>query len=140
MNAKLALGISMFVFLPLATGCLQSTGVVRGQSPGYQSEMPMQPIQAVSQTSYIGQPMQHSCPTCASGYHGGGQSESMPFQHVLSHGNHSAGSGQGHHPTHYRWFSYEQPRNLVYPPANEPAAVVQYPYYTLKGPDDFFLQ
>jgi hypothetical protein len=64
----------------------------------------------------------------------------MPLQHVLSHGNHSRGGGHGHHPTHYHWFSYEQPRNLVYPPANTPAAVVQYPYYTLKGPDDFFLQ
>ena len=27
---------------------------------------------------------------------------------------------------------------LVYPPQNGPPAVVQYPYYTVKGPTDFF--
>ena len=43
MNAKLAWGISVFMFLPMVTGCLQSTGVVRGQSPGYQTENPTQP-------------------------------------------------------------------------------------------------
>ena len=32
------------------------------------------------------------------------------------------------------------PRNLVYPPDNTPAAVVQYPYYTCKGPDDYFMK
>ena len=130
----------MFVFLPMVTGCMQSTGVVRGQSPGYQIENPTQPIQAVGHTSDVDQPTQHSCPTCESGYHDSWQSARMPFQHVLSNGNNYAGAGHGHHPTHYHWFSYEQPRNLVYPPANQPAAVIQYPYYTVKGPDDFFLQ
>ncbi len=42
-----------------------------------------------------------------------------------------------------RWdhqWSYVPPQGLSYPPANQPASVVQYPYYTLKGPDDFFKQ
>ena len=37
-------------------------------------------------------------------------------------------------------YRYRAPKDLVYPPANQPAGVVVYPYYTLKGPDDFFLQ
>ena len=137
MNAKIAWGISMFVFLPMVTGCMQSAGVVRGQSPGYQAEYTAQPIQAVNHTSYVGHQAYHSCPTCQGGFPATG---SLPFQHVLSHGTNGVGAGHGHHPTHYNWFSYEQPRNLVYPPANQPAAVIQYPYYTVKGPDDFFLQ
>lgn len=44
------------------------------------------------------------------------------------------------HPTHYHTFTYNPPQNLVYPQQNQPAAVVQYPYYTHKGPDDFFLK
>jgi len=43
-------------------------------------------------------------------------------------------------PTHHLWYKYNQPQGLVYPPDNTPAAVVQYPYYTCKGPDDFFLK
>ena len=43
-------------------------------------------------------------------------------------------------PTHHHTFEYKQPTNLVYPPANQPASVVQYPYYTLKGPSDFFMK
>lgn len=37
----------------------------------------------------------------------------------------------------HRW-SYVPPQNLSYPAPNQPGAVVQYPYYTLKGPSDFF--
>ncbi len=36
-------------------------------------------------------------------------------------------------------YRYKAPKDLVYPPANQPAGVVVYPYYTCKGPDDFFL-
>ncbi len=48
--------------------------------------------------------------------------------------------GYGWRPHHHHTFRYRQPRNLVYPPNPTPAAIVQYPYYTVKGPDDFFLQ
>ncbi|GAB4152920.1 MAG: hypothetical protein Tsb009_29040 [Planctomycetaceae bacterium] len=46
--------------------------------------------------------------------------------------------GKGWYPTHRHTYDYKAPQGLVYPPANQPAAVIQYPYYTLKGPDDFF--
>lgn len=36
-------------------------------------------------------------------------------------------------------YRYKAPKDLKYPPANQPAGVVVYPYYTVKGPDDFFL-
>jgi hypothetical protein len=43
-------------------------------------------------------------------------------------------------PDHYTTYSYKWPRNLVYPPPVLPAGMVQYPYYTLKGPSDFFMK
>ena len=39
---------------------------------------------------------------------------------------------------HYHTFEYREPEGMSYPPANQPPAVVQYPYYTLRGPTDFF--
>lgn len=35
---------------------------------------------------------------------------------------------------------YRVPRNLVYPPQGELPGIVQYPYYTCKGPDCFFAE
>ena len=53
----------------------------------------------------------------------------------------------GWYPTHHHWYTYHEPGRghhgggaLLYPPENAPGAVVVYPYYTLKGPDDFFLK
>lgn len=50
-------------------------------------------------------------------------------------------------PHHYQTYSYNGcfghggwPRNLVYPPPVLPAGMVQYPYYTLRGPTDFFMK
>lgn len=43
----------------------------------------------------------------------------------------------GRHCSHI-FSHYTPPVGLSYPPANQPASVVFYPYYTLKGPDDFF--
>ncbi|HVV98788.1 MAG TPA: hypothetical protein VHB77_00525 [Planctomycetaceae bacterium] len=41
-------------------------------------------------------------------------------------------------PRQYYRMRYCVPQGLQYPPAGQPPAVVQYPYYTCKGPDDFF--
>jgi len=43
-------------------------------------------------------------------------------------------------PTHHHTSSYNAPKDLKYPQANQPPAVYQYPYYTGKGPADFFLK
>jgi hypothetical protein len=41
-------------------------------------------------------------------------------------------------PRQYYRMRYVVPQGLQYPPENQPPAVVQYPYYTTKGPDCFF--
>jgi hypothetical protein len=48
---------------------------------------------------------------------------------------------QGHdfwRPTHHHTWDYTPPTDLRYPDPNQPPAVMQYPYYTVKGPTDFF--
>ena len=37
-------------------------------------------------------------------------------------------------------FKYREPANMTYPPPQAQPSVVQYPYYTCKGPDCFFHQ
>ncbi|MFO1095568.1 MAG: hypothetical protein U0992_20035 [Planctomycetaceae bacterium] len=44
----------------------------------------------------------------------------------------------GRYPQHRFTYSYCRPDNLQYPPPQVPGGVVVYPYYTLKGPSDFF--
>ena len=44
------------------------------------------------------------------------------------------------HPTHRNSFTYNVPEDLMYPPSPTQAAVYQYPYYTFRGPTDFFME
>lgn len=64
----------------------------------------------------------NGCPTC--GHH---------IAHVLGHGPNGF-------PTHYQTYDYRWPQNQVYPVGPLPAGMVQYPYYTLRGPTDFFMK
>ena len=43
-------------------------------------------------------------------------------------------------PRHYQTYRYNWPQNMVSPPTDAPNAMVQYPYYTLRGPTDFFMK
>jgi hypothetical protein len=43
-------------------------------------------------------------------------------------------------PKHYTTYEYKWPNNLVYPQYGAPAGMVQYPYYTFRGPTDFFMK
>lgn len=43
-------------------------------------------------------------------------------------------------PTHYTTYGYKWPQNMVYPQYGAPAGAVQYPYYTFRGPSDFFMK
>jgi hypothetical protein len=45
---------------------------------------------------------------------------------------------RGHGCCHCR--PYRVPKNLRYPPAGQMPGIVQYPYYTCKGPDCFFAE
>ena len=77
-----------------------------------------------------------------------GTGASCPSGYCPSHGacpsgscsscNGAFGSAYNHYPRHHFSHSYERPRDLVYPPANGTGGAVVYPYYTHKGPSDFF--
>lgn len=65
------------------------------------------------------------CPHCGHGCRG--------MAGVLGHGPNGF-------PTHYQTYGYNWPQNQVYPSNQVPAAMVQYPYYTFRGPTDFFMK
>ncbi len=44
------------------------------------------------------------------------------------------------HPVHRNFHSYQVPRGLSYPQDDAPPASYQYPYYTTRGPTDFFME
>jgi hypothetical protein len=44
------------------------------------------------------------------------------------------------HPVHRNFHTYDVPQGLTYPQQDTPAAVYQYPYYTTRGPTDFFMK
>lgn len=50
------------------------------------------------------------------------------------------GCGPGGCPQHYQTYQFNWPQNSVYPANEVPAGMVQYPYYTLRGPTDFFMK
>lgn len=43
-------------------------------------------------------------------------------------------------PQHYQTYRFDWPQNMVYPTSGVPAGMVVYPYYSLKGPSDFFMK
>lgn len=43
-------------------------------------------------------------------------------------------------PQHYQTYQFDWPQNMVYPQQGVPTGLVQYPYYTLRGPTDFFMK
>lgn len=134
-----------------ACGCAQNGAVMRGQSPpgvqqaqyGYHGsvhEAAQEHLygsqtthfnvgpdgQAYQAGGYVGGP---GCPPGGSCPPGGGYG--CP--------NGQCGNGQvACGPHHSRSFSYKVPSDLSYPSANVPGGAVMYPYYTHKGPSDFF--
>lgn len=44
------------------------------------------------------------------------------------------------HPVHRNFHTYDVPKGLTYPQQNRPPASYQYPYYTTRGPTDFFMK
>lgn len=76
------------------------------------------------------------CPHCQYG-------QACPEEGCHHCGNRLAamlGHGPNGFPTHYQTYRYDWPQNLVYPDNQVPAGMVQYPYYTLRGPSDFFMK
>jgi hypothetical protein len=137
MNKKLLFGLCLSLIGLASAGCTSAPGIVRAQAP---------PDQGV----VYGTP-QNPCPECGSTDGTcthcclGGLYE--PHHRVWSHytppdaANCCIG-GCGccclHSPFPCSTWGDRGP--LVYPPNPTPGAIVQYPYYTCKGPDDFFFQ
>lgn len=75
-------------------------------------------------------PHGQACPQCQSGH---GHNHSL-------HGLHGDPLDVLHqdYPQHHFTYGYIRPKNLQYPPPQVPGGAIVYPYYTHKGPSDFF--
>jgi hypothetical protein len=138
MVAKQFWGIAILLVGPLCAGCATNSDVIRAQSPaGPESAMAYQQGAPMQGPMMQGGPMQAG-PMQPGGEYGGACPECGCQDGTCGH--------RCCLPRHHLWSHYCPPQNclhpdpLVYPPNPTPGAVVQYPYYTCKGPDDFFLQ
>lgn len=123
MTLKSVLGIAAGTLILASVGCTSTMDTVRAQNPAAPQ------AGGVQQTGFVFGNRHDGCPHCDGGSGGCGLCGLFG----------GGGGGRGWHPTHHHTYDYKAPKGLMYPPANQPAAVVQYPYYTVKGPDDFFL-
>ncbi|MFK7821858.1 MAG: hypothetical protein AB8G99_24375 [Planctomycetaceae bacterium] len=110
MTQKLMSILGVGVLAFALTGCAAGDQVVRGQCPPEAG--------GCASGGQCGGGGRCGGRTC-----GGGQHLNLPF-----------------HPVHRNYVNYQVPKNLSYPQQNTPAATVQYPYYTTKGPTDFFMK
>ncbi len=130
MKSQLALCV-IVAGMSALVGCQTNQAVVRGQTPNTQTACgPMG-----SMPGPMPGPMYYNGPAGAG-----------PMNCPPSH-NHPNGAecplcapDNFWTPKHHHTYDYRQPKDLVYPPQNQPAAAVVYPYYTLKGPSDFFMK
>lgn len=151
MKTSFAFGLAACLLLPLAVGC--SHQQIRAQSPDAPAiqQGGVQAAGCVSDnTQYIGDPNCQNCPQgygqCPPGYGGHGfQGAYCPNGGYCPNGACQDGSCECClkklcENRHHHWYTYNEPKGLVYPQQNSPAAVVQYPYYTVRGPTDFFMK
>ena len=103
------------VLMTASVGCSQNQSLVRGQTPMEYQETPG--YGPVSYSGPAGGYQSYDCPACPQG-----------------------GQADWWRPTHHHTWEYHAPQNLLYPPDNAPNAIQQYPYYTVKGPSDFFMK
>lgn len=99
-----------------ATGCMSTSPVTRAQNTPVQSAGWGQPMIDSSCLNCQGHGL---CPSC------GNQNDTinLPF-----------------HPVHRNSYTYNTPQNLMYPDPSSPTGIIQYPYYTFRGPTDFFME
>ena len=140
-------GAAAGLALSVLTGCGQNAMTVRGQAPGEgqgmpglmpQGQMYSGPPQGVASGSMpYGMPLD---PTNAdsqgywnsNGWGPNGPNPPMP--------GYAQGQGNGLYSNERSaQFQYSEPKDLRFPIVGDSPAVIQYPYYTFKGPDDFFV-
>lgn len=164
MQARTAWTLAACLFGSAMVGCSASPGIIRAQSPSegtagqtavinaaaYSDGSPAQ-YQQVGLSSFqnISHGYEQSCSPgggCPPGGYCGPNGDCNDDCHEGCLGCECC--RKDWYPTHYHKFTYAIPWNgwaispsqLSYPPQNQPAAVVQYPYYTVRGPTDFFLK
>lgn len=130
-----------------ASGCQSMTTVSRGQSPDDLSIQPagfhhcqsrdVSHFHSVQNTGPEGYCPSGNCPPQGQGYcpQGGYGGYCPPGA-----GGQFCGNNLNWYPRHHQSYSYSAPNDLKYPAPNAPTGMVTYPYYTLKGPSDFFRQ
>ena len=150
-------GSALFLIWPVCTGCSSQQALIRGQDP-FDSRGAIQHAFAETSASERPKLQQVNYSTMAAyGGYGGGQycpPSNCPPSHcppghchgycmhgVLSHlcGICACLHWPHHHTTQSFSGDYNDPHLFVYPPPQQPPAVVQYPYYTVRGPSDFFM-
>jgi hypothetical protein len=124
MNGKLFLGLTLSLIGLASAGCTSTPGIVRAQAP---------PEAGVT----YGTP-EHPCPVCGCTDGSCSHCDSAHHRFWSHYVQPDAGCGCCclHSPFPCSTCGDRGP--LVYPPNPTPGAIVQYPYYTCKGPDDFF--
>lgn len=127
MHRKMAVLLSGAIGL-FVTGCSSTTPVMRGQSP--------------HEMTSNGAVMADGCPMCQSSTGPNGQMIHAPNCDSCppSQRGCKAGCNLPFHPVHRNFHTYQVPAHLSRPPENSAPAMYQYPYYTLRGPTDFFMQ
>lgn len=127
----------------ITVGCSQNMGTVRGQNAGQFQPNPYQ------LASSGGGDMRIAGPQPGVQYYDGPAHDPNQFSSadcpVYAQGSACPACPPGHssnvwRPTHHHTWEYNPPKGLTYPDPNQPPATVQYPYYTIKGPSDFFMK
>ena len=129
MKRNLAAWLMCGSLLSLSVGCANS-GVVRGQNAGMPPQAGMMMGDGGPSSIQMPAPNVQMGPMYFDGPASGANCP-MPCP---------PGTPEVWRPTHHHTWEYNPPQNLVYPPANQMPAVTQYPYYTHKGPSDFFMK
>ena len=124
-------GLAACLMLSAGVGCTSNPGVVRGQNPAGNRGV-------VTHADGIAQPGYHIQQISEYSNNSGCQSCGGTGCNSCLYGGNVANPDW--YPTHHHWYRYRPPQNLAYPPSNQLGGVTVYPYYTLKGPDDFFLK
>lgn len=147
MNFKASLLWELSLVSLIACGCSTNQNIIRGQNPN-----PAEPVIPGPAYSYpVGSTYSNNM---ADGWNTNGRHGTYSYQFNGSDycdqcpqdecDDHHCWHGHKHAHRHFYHYTVPRehgyPKELVYPQQNQPAAVVQYPYYTVKGPDDFFYQ
>lgn len=143
MKPHLLCKMAACLILPLCVGCSNSQ-VIRGQSADgefmmqQQAEMMQKYQQSMHQQAMHQQYAGQQAPIQQMGFNRHGGAYCPPGAGGWKDG-HKNTYHQNKRPRNYQTYKYIPPAT-VYPQQNQPLGIVQYPYYTHKGPDDFFLK